>query len=212
MTESGSSQLNAVQLAALEASLHQGSANASAALKQWLGKDSVVELDSIEQCPLEEATAILPGQGDQPICFCSMGLDGFLSGELIMGFDDSSGFALADLLLDQSSGTTESWTEMPRSIALETTNVLCCAYLNALADTFGINELLPQPPEFRRDFSASLLQFALMGQAIDFDQVIVARTRFEIEKAAVNWTLLFIPEAESMCKLANWWSGGRHQP
>jgi hypothetical protein len=40
-----------------------------------------------------------------------------------------------------------------------------------------------------------------MGQAMASDQVIVARTRFEIDKTPVNWTLLFVPDAESMLRL-----------
>ena len=35
-----------------------------------------------------------------------------------------------------------------------------------------------------------------MGQAIAFDQVIIARTRFEIDGDAVNWTMLFVPDAD----------------
>ncbi len=40
-----------------------------------------------------------------------------------------------------------------------------------------------------------------MGQAIAFDQVILAQTRFEIDGDPVNWTLLFVPDAESMSRL-----------
>ena len=48
------------QLAALESAFHQGSADASQALAKWIGKPSVVEIDSLEQLPLEEATDLLP--------------------------------------------------------------------------------------------------------------------------------------------------------
>jgi chemotaxis protein CheY-P-specific phosphatase CheC len=61
--------------------------------------------------------------------------------------------------------------------------------------------LLPSPPSFHRDFAESLMQFALMSQAVAGDQVIVARTRFEIDTAPVHWTLLFIPDAKSMLRL-----------
>lgn len=211
MNETGGNILNAQQLASLQAVLHQGSANASVALKNWIGKESVIEIDSTRQLPLEEATALL-APGDQPICFCSMELGGMLAGEIILAFDDASGLALADMLTDQQQGTTTAWNEMSTSAALETANILCCAYLNSLADSLADTEtgagtaeehsLVPQPPKFSRDFAASLLQFALMGQAIAFDQVIVAGTRFEIDGAAVNWTLLFVPDAQSMGKLA----------
>jgi chemotaxis protein CheY-P-specific phosphatase CheC len=100
MTERDNDRLDARQLAGLEASFHQGSADASQALARWIGKPTVVETDSIEQLPLEEATQLL-GTGEDPVCFCSVEIRGLLTGAMILAFDDASGLALADLLLDQ---------------------------------------------------------------------------------------------------------------
>ncbi len=215
MTDQSNNLLDASKLATLKSSFHQGAADASRALAQWIGKPSVVEIDSLELLPLEEATGILTA-GEEPICFCSAEMTGLLTGEMILAFDDASGLALADMLLDQPQGTTREWTEMATSAALETTNILCCAYLNSLSRDLGrsaeSSELLPAPPAFNRDFAESLLQFALMGQAIASDQVIVARTRFEIDKTPVNWTLLFVPDAESMLRLPKLLPGDETEP
>jgi chemotaxis protein CheC len=196
--------LNARALAALTSLFHEGSADASRALGKWIGKPSVVEIDALEQLPLEEATGLLAG-GDEPICFCATEMNGLLTGEMILAFDDASGLALADMLLDLPPGTTDEWNEVATSAALETTNILCCAYLNSLtrsaSESGEAAELLPSPPAFSRDFAESLLEFALMGQAIVSDQVIVARTRFEIGGTPVSWTLLFVPDAQSMSRL-----------
>lgn len=204
MTTSDGTPLNSTQLATLQSSLHQGSAHASEALARWIGKPSVVEIDSLEQMPLAEATEVLGG-GQQPVCFCSMEIKGMITGEMILSFDDASGLALVDMLLDQPQGTTTEWTELATSAALETTNILCCAYLNSLSQRLAgareSTELVPAPPRFSREFAQSLMEFALMGQAIAFDQVILAQTRFEIDGNPVNWTLLFVPDAESMSRL-----------
>ena len=192
------------QWEALESAFHQGSADASTALARWIGKPSVVEIDALVQRPLAEATEILDA-GDEPVCFCATELQGLLTGEMILVFDDSSGLALADMLLDQPLGTTREWTEMATSVALETTNILACTFLNSLSRFFWrtdeATELLPSSPRFHRDFAESLLEFALIGQAVASDQVLVARTRFEIDATAVNWTLLFVPDARSMSRL-----------
>ena len=204
MTEQRDILLDARQLAALESLFHQGSADASRALAKWIGKPSVVETDSLEQLPLEAATGVL-GTADEPICFCAAEMNGLLTGELILAFDDASGMALSDMLLDRPPGTTNSWTEMTTSAALETANILCCSYLNSLSRSFSRGgespELLPSPPSFSHEFAESLLEFALIGQAIASDQVILARTRFEINETPVNWTLLFAPDAVSMSRL-----------
>jgi chemotaxis protein CheC len=196
--------LDSNQLAALQSAFHQGSAGASQSLAKWIGKPSVVEIDALMQLPLEEATGLLAA-GDEPICFCSVEMNGIITGEMILAFDDASGLALADMLLDQPTGTADEWTEMATSAALETTNILCCAYLNSLSTSFTDRgdspELLPSPPRFCREYAESLLEFALMGQAVAGDQVILARTRFEIDTTPLNWTLLFVPDAPSMLRM-----------
>jgi chemotaxis protein CheC len=196
--------LDAHQLSALESSFHQGSAEASRALAAWIGKPSVVETDTLEQLPLEAATTVL-GTGGEPICYCVAEMRGLLAGELILAFDDASGMALADILLDRPPGTTDAWTELTTSAALETTNILCCSYLNSLSRILSRGgespELLPSPPRFSHEFAESLLEFALMGQAVASHHVMVARTRFEVDETPVNWTLLFVPDADSMIRL-----------
>jgi chemotaxis protein CheC len=197
--------LDAKQAAALASAFHQGAAEASHALARWIGRPSLVQIDSLEELPLEEATSLLAA-GDDPICFCATQMRGLLTGEMIFAFDDASGFALADMVLDRPQGTTRQWTELATSAALETTNILCCAYLNSLSRSFDrLGEppgLLPSPPMFSRDFAESLLQSALMGQAIASDRIILGRTRFEIAAAPEDWTLLFVPDARSKSCLA----------
>jgi chemotaxis protein CheY-P-specific phosphatase CheC len=198
--------LTAQQMAALESLLHRGSQNASQMLAKWIEKPSVVEIDSLEQLDLEDAANLLDAD-DGPMCFCSSEIDGLLTGELILAFDDASGFALADMLLEQPEGTSSQWTEMVLSAAMETTNILACSYLNSIATSFagagGSTQCLPSPPRFSRDFASSLLECALMGQAISNEKIILAKTRFEIDGAMANWTLLLIPDAPSMTRLAS---------
>lgn len=204
MNKSIDNPLSDKQLTVLEAAFHDGSSVASAALAKWIGRPSVVEIDSIKQFRLAEATGVL-ATGEDPLCFCTMHMEGPLCGEVVLAFDDTSGLALADMLLEQPSGTATHWEELEISAALETANILCSAYLNSLSRSFvsvvGDASLLPTPPQFRRDFAESLVESALMGQAVASDLVIFALTRFEIDEVRVNWTLLFVPDAESMSQL-----------
>ena len=193
-------------MAALELLLHRCSQNASQMLARWIEKPSVVVIDSVEQLDLEDAADLLQAD-DGPMCFCSSEIDGLLTGELILAFDDASGLALADILLGQPEGTSSQWTEMVLSAAMETTNILACSYLNSIATSFSgagdSTQCLPSPPRFSRDFASSLLECALMGQAIANEKIILAKTRFEIDGTPANWTLLLIPDAPSMTRLAS---------
>jgi chemotaxis protein CheC len=197
--------LNDDQIAAFRAVLHHGATEASEALHRWVNKPSRISLDAVEQLPLQSATTVL-GDAAEPICFCVVEMTGLLTGQLILAFDDASGLALADTLLDRSTGSTIDWGEMERSAVLETTNIVCCAYLNAVARVIPVAsddppDLIPTPPRFSRDYPESLLEFALMGQIIETDHALLARTQFEIDGSPVDWTLLFVPDAASMARL-----------
>jgi chemotaxis protein CheC len=190
------------QLQRLGATFGRGAAQASAALEGWLERPSLITAGTVEQRALHEVANIL-GTDEDPICFCSAEMTGRLTGELILAFDDASGLALADMLLNQPPGTACEWNEMETSAALETTNIVGCAYLNALARVLpvgphGTSDLIPSPPRFRRDFAESLLQFALMSQAVATNHVFLAKSRFQIDGTPVHWTLLFVPDAESV--------------
>jgi chemotaxis protein CheC len=202
--------LNDQQLAALSRHFCKGSEDASQALSRWLGRPARVSIEQIEQVPLGEATAVL-GDPECPICFCAMALEGRLTGELILSFDDASGLALADLLLERSVGKSIQWGEIETSAALETANIIGCAYLNALASSMPESagagqELLPSPPRFARDFAESLMQFALMSQASVSDVAFLTRTEFHIDDTPVDCNLLFVPDAENLSALREWLS------
>jgi chemotaxis protein CheC len=65
-------------------------------------------------------------------------------------------------------------------------------------------ELVPTPPTFVQEFAGSLLQFALMEQAIELDQVLLVHSQFRAGRQGLNlnWTLLFIPSRRSLHVLA----------
>ena len=190
--------LNEQQLAALTRLFGRGSEDASEALSRWLGRPARVAISQIEEVPLAEAAEML-GDPELPVCFCAMSLRGTLTGELILATNDASGQALADLLLGRPTGTSNTWGEVEISAALETANIIGCAYLNALAPLMPEgSELLPSPPRFARDFAESLMEFALMSQATVSDTVFLTRTEFQIAESPVDCNLLLVPDPESV--------------
>jgi chemotaxis protein CheC len=161
-----------------------------------------LRVSAVEQVALEEASEVL-GPGDELVAACAMEVAGALNGQILLVFEDRAGLALVDLLLRQPVGTTTEWGELERSAACETTNIVCCAYLNSLAahlPTIGTTgaTITPGPPVFRHEFAASLLQFALMDQASGADRLLLVDTQFAVETARLDWTLLFVPGGGSL--------------
>jgi chemotaxis protein CheC len=208
MNEALDKPLSAKQLEALKVVFHIGAGDASIALEKWLKLPSVITVDSVDQVPLQEATEVL-GEGSDPVCFCSMGMSGIVNGQLIFVFGEKSGLALADLILGRppenrtsENRSDDEWGEVESSAALETANIIGCAYLNSLQKHLpahdSAQDLLPSPPVFRREYVESLLQFALMSQIMESDVVFLTETQFHVDQTHMDWTLLFVPDGPSM--------------
>jgi chemotaxis protein CheC len=193
----------------------RGAEGASQALSKWLGQEVHLAISEVELVELEQAADLL-GPAESLVTACSMGLAGRLTGLILLVFDDRSGLALVDVLMQQPVGTSTAWDELAQSAVKETTNIVGCAYVNALAahlpsaaalsepTTIRGGELVPTPPTFVREFAGSLLEFALMEQAIELDQVLLIQSEFAANRQGLhlNCTLLFIPSRESLHVLA----------
>lgn len=188
----------------LESIFQRGAEGATQALSQWLGRPVRLVVSAVEEVALEDASELL-GPGDALVAACTMELSGALPGQLLLVFEDRAGLALADLLLRQPAGTATAWGELEQSAALETMNIVGCAYVNALAanlPALGGAGIVPSPPHFRHEFAASLLEFALMDQAIESDRLLSIKARFTSDKTTLDWSLLFVPGARSLQALA----------
>jgi chemotaxis protein CheC len=188
----------------------RGAEGASLALSKWLGREVHLAVSDVEIVELDRAGELL-GPPETLVAACAMGLTGRLTGSILLVFEDKAGLALVDLLLHQPIGTTTAWGELEQSAAKETTNIIGCAYVNALAahlpgDDGGpaAGELVPTPPSFLHEFAGSLLEFALMEQAMELDKLLLIRSEFAggPDTPQLNWTLLFIPSRAALEALA----------
>jgi chemotaxis protein CheC len=170
---------------------------ASSSLSKWLGRRTSINVKQVAAVPLERAVVML-GSGDEPLCVCAMHIHGDLSGILALAVSDESGLALADLLLGRDVGTSTEWGELERSAAAETTNIIGCAYLNAMATDAEAGDkpvLMPSPPWFVRDFPEAVMESMLVTQDTAAGSVFLTRTVFDIEETAIQCSLVFVPAA-----------------
>lgn len=196
---------NPRHIAMLSEAFHRGVSDSARALETWLATPASVTIESIDQCPLEDATQTL-GEISDVCCMCVMQMQGTLTGQLLLAFDDASGLTLADLLLSHPPGTATDWNEVETSAALETMNIVGSAYLNGIAASLASRQdapvsLIPTPPAFLRDFVESLLQAAFVEQAATGRFIVFARTRFELRAQPLRWTFLLIPDPDSLSRL-----------
>ena len=168
--------------------------HASDAMRGWAQGRVAMALDEVRATTLENAAAEFD-LGDELLTMIVLGIQGDLGGQTILAFDDVHGRRFAAGLLGREPSTEQEWSELEQSAAMETGNILASAYLSELT-RLTERKLIPSPPFLIQDFGASVLQQALMTQAIDSETVLICRTEFTFDEQSVSWSVLFIPSAE----------------
>jgi chemotaxis protein CheC len=169
---------------------------ASDSLSKWLGRPVAITVEQVEALPLEQAIGLL-GEQEGTICGCAMGISGSLQGILVLLCDDEAGLALAAMLLGREPSADDQWGELEQSAVVETTNIIGCAYLNAMADsTNATTAAMPSPPWFLRDFAPAVMQSIVLAQPLTGDTVFLTRTEFAIQGSPARCSLVFVPASE----------------
>jgi chemotaxis protein CheC len=190
---------NAKALAGLQELFASATHDASASMCRWTDGIITVTLDEVRQIPLEEVSTEL-AVGDEMLTMVVMTLDGGLGGSMILMFDELNGRQLAASLLGQAVGIQPDWSELERSALMETGNILGCAYVNALTRLIG-TDLRPSAPHFIQDFGVSVLQQALMTQAVVSDSLLLCEIGFHRKGERLDWRVVFVPTPELQASL-----------
>lgn len=167
--------------------------DASAAMCRWTDGLITLTLDEVREIPLEDVCSEL-NLGDDLLTMVVLSLEGEIGGEMILTFDEENGRQLAASRLGRQCNDVGEWSELEKSALTETGNILGCAYMNAITRLID-TELVPSAPYFIQDYGASVLQQALMTQAMTCDQALICRTGFHREGEELNWRVLFVPTA-----------------
>jgi chemotaxis protein CheC len=179
------------RLAELRELFSSATHDASAAMCRWTNGLITVALDDVREIAMEEISNELE-IGDDLLTMVVLTLEGELGGTLILVFDEVNGRQLVASLLGQPAQTDEEWSELEQSALTETGNILGCAYVNALTRLLGQN-LVPSPPYFLQDFGGSVLEQAVMAQAMTSDKVLLCNIGFHRQDKELDWQFVFVP-------------------
>jgi chemotaxis protein CheC len=184
-------QTNASELLLLQQLFASATHDASAAMCCWTNSVITLTLDEVCEIPLADACLEL-NLDDERITMVVLNLEGEIGGTMVLTFNEENGRRLAASLLQGEAGQGPGWSEMEVSALNETGNILGCAYVNAITRLIN-QQLVPSVPYFVEDFGASVLQQALVTQALGRDTVLICRTSFHCENEDLMWRVLFIP-------------------
>lgn len=165
--------------------------DASTAMCRWTDGLITLSLDEVREIPLGEVCDEL-NLSDELLTMVVLHLEGDVGGVMILTFDEENGRQLAAALLGRPVEHDDPWSILEQSALTETGNILGCAYMNALTRLID-RELVPSPPYFLQDYGASVLQQAILAQAMTSDEVLVCRTGFHRRGEELDWRVLFVP-------------------
>lgn len=175
--------------------------SASRSLHDWTSGAISLSLEEVQELPIEEVSSQL-ADGDDMLTIIVLTLEGDLGGQIILTFDNENGREMAAMLLNREPGTEEQWSPLEISALKETGNILACAYVHSISELIDEN-LVPSPPHFVQDFGTSVLQQAVMAQAMVCDRVLVCSTSFRRNAAELNWRVFFVPDHNLLSEIHN---------
>lgn len=182
---------NALQTVAIN-----GAYNASRALSKWLRRGVRLTCDGFQAVPVSEACSLI-GAPDELIAAIHMPLTGDVGGHLLLTFPEPVALKLADMMMQQPEGTSKSFGELEESCLQETGNIVGSAYANSLAKWLRLH-IEPGVPTFIHDMASSILDPFLVAAATRGDEILLATTDFLLDGCKLQWSLLLVPEEDSI--------------
>ncbi len=167
---------------------------ASQAMGVWTHGRVTLSLDEVCEMPLGDIESVIPGVNETSTIVI-LGVAGEVGGQMLLSIDDHAAMKLTSLLLNREPRALEAWGEIERSALMETGNILSSAFLSEMTNLTGVR-LFPTPPMILHDYIAGVLEQAVMMQAIESDNVLLARTCFRHLDERVNWNMVFVPSVE----------------
>lgn len=173
-----------------------GTGNAVTALSSMIGGRIDMDLPTIRILPFGEIPTLLGGAETMQVGIL-LEIEGDLKGMFM--FLLSEGFAREMLrsLLGEEPQDVMRLDEMNRSAVCEIGNILCCAYINALAKMMDVRVQV-SVPDMCSDMAGALLSVPMIRFATLSEELIFIENRFRMGDVAIVSHVLFLPEFESI--------------
>lgn len=185
---------------------------AAESLAAWIGHPVRLDWSRPESVAVEEAGELF-GPADAEVAACVLDVHGSARGRFVLVVDAPSiasfvsammgtGLEVPEATLKQiSEDPAAFWDELARSAAIETANIVACAFLNALTRSWTEDEkpgtaveLVPSPPHFTLDFAGSLSELLLADIAEETDGILLTKSRMHVEDSTSgDWRLVWVP-------------------
>ncbi len=190
--------LNSIQIDALKEVSNIGAGHAATALSDMTGQKVLINIPVITVDSLETIFA-KTASPDQKVVGVLINLMGDIHGRTLMLFAEGEAFKFCESLLRKEPGTVRALTDIERSCLNETSNILTCAYMNALGDLLGVM-VVPSTPRLLFDTSAAVLRAVSAGGSSGSEVVVSIKNEFTFIDKSIKLMgyFLLLPDHESL--------------
>jgi chemotaxis protein CheC len=182
---------------------------AGEALRTMSDQRVEVESANVRMCGVGEVVAQV-GSPDDVVVGVYLGITGSLHGHALLLLTPDGARRFAGLLLEGVLEPSDALagpdgdvvlSAMETSALQELGNVTIAACLNELGKYFE-EAVHPTVPQAIVEFAGAILDAVLLDLVTDVDQVLAAGTRFTIGGETIDGTILILPDAPSLARLA----------
>ncbi len=176
-----------------------GAGHAATALSQLTDRRIMISVPQVRRIRHGDVPPILSAIGD-PIAVVGMRMLGDLTGHALLVFSESDASRLCDLILRRPPGPARPLGEMEQSGLREVGNILCSAYLSALANLMSM-VLLPSVPTLAMGRTSEVVDAAVRvteEQWADLAFCVDTAFRSEEHAAPLTGAFLLMPDSPSV--------------
>ena len=195
-------KFGAIHLDVLKEIANIGAANSATALSHLVRKRIEMRLPSVKIAGINEAVEEIGGP-ERVVVQLLLQIKGDIQGSLffLLSVDDTK--TLLGCLLDESSIEIESLnflqSELVRSALCEIGNILCGAYLTALADLTTLH-LYPSLPAVCIDMLGATVTSGLLEKGYQMESVLIIETTLQEQahSSVMKGNFLLVPDNDSI--------------
>jgi len=192
-------ELNEIKLDALKEVGNIGAGNAATSLAEMTSMQINITVPKVLLDVIDNIAEQMGGASSIAVGI-QLGIEGELTGHLMVLMPLEDSFKLIDTMMFMEPGTTQDVDEMGQSALMELGNILASSYLNALSGLTG-TYLLPSPPLFAKEEIASLIRNTSNGMVFDVERAIFVETAFTGLTISMKGVIVLLLDHDSLDKL-----------
>ncbi len=178
-----------------------GSASAATALSELIDNQVDIVVPQVKLVPLDNIADLLGGM--EKIYFVSvLEINGDIEGTIFLLFSLEHSIRLAGMLLEKINEKKNRGVddELFQSCLKESANILCGAYISALAEMTNLN-ITTSVPFLARDMVGAILDFIFINLAAEVENALVIKTDVNVSGSSIEGLFLLFPNSQSLKKI-----------